>query len=307
MVYKENVLKERETHDKKTKLYIAIFLNLSIVFLQILFGIYSNSVSLITDAVHNFQDVLSLVVALVAINVISKKPTLEMTYGFLKAEVMAGFINNLVLLFTLIFILYEATVRLIYPEEVKGLYVIVFGFLAFLINLFSAIILKVHHHHEEDHHHHHEDMNIKAAYLHLMSDAVLSLAVVIGGIFIYLFSIYWIDPLLSLIFVIYITKEVLKALKDNYHLLMEGVPKSIDLNKLIEEIEKNFPQIIEIHDLHIWGISSKDIYLSAHIVIDDLNNFIILLEDLEKFLAEKGINHITVQPEKPDRKCNILH
>ncbi|PMP76569.1 MAG: cation transporter [Sulfurihydrogenibium sp.] len=305
MEYKENVLKERETSGKKQKLYIAISLNLLIVILQIVFGLYSNSISLITDAVHNFQDVLSLVVALIAIYVISKKPTLEMTYGFLKAEVMAAFVNNLVLLFTLIFILYESVVRLLNPEEVKGFYVIVFGLLAFVINLFSALILKIHHHHDE--HHHHEDLNIKAAYLHLLSDAVLSLAVVVGGVFIYLFSVYWVDPTLSLIFVFYILREVLKALKENYHILMEGVPEKIDLKSLIEEIEKKFPDILEIHDIHVWSVSSNDIYLSAHIVVKELKSFDCLLEELEKFFYEKGISHITIQPESIDKKCKVSH
>lgn len=217
-----------------------MILNLFIVVLQIIFGLYSNSVSLITDAVHNFQDVLSLIVALVAVYAISRKPSFEMTYGFLKAEAMASFVNNLVLLFTLIFISYEAVVRFINPEEVKSFYVIVFGFLAFVINLFSALILKTHHHHDHDDHHH-EDINIKAAYLHLLSDALLSLAVVVGGVFMYLFSIYWIDPVLSLIFVGYIIKEVFKGLKESYSILMEAVPKNIDLESLIQDIEKTFP------------------------------------------------------------------
>ena len=305
MIYKENTLRERESKEKKSKIIIAILLNLLIVILQIVFGLYSNSVSLITDAVHNFQDVLGLIVALLAVYAVSKKPSFEMTYGFLKAEAMAGFVNNLILLFTLIFISYEAVVRLLNPEEVKGLYVIVFGFLAFVINLFSAIILKTHHHH--DHDYHHEDINIKAAYLHLLSDALLSLAVVVGGVFIYLFSVYWIDPLLSLIFVVYILKEVFKGLKESYFILMEAVPKSIDLESLIQDIEKKFPHILEIHDIHVWRLSSSDVYLTAHIVLDDLNSFEKLLEDLEVYLKNRGINHITVQPETPSKKCEVLH
>ncbi|MFN3787895.1 MAG: cation diffusion facilitator family transporter [Sulfurihydrogenibium azorense] len=306
MIYKENVFRERKSTEKKSKILIAVILNLFIVVLQIIFGLYSNSVSLITDAVHNFQDVLSLIVALVAVYAISRKPSFEMTYGFLKAEAMASFVNNLVLLFTLIFISYEAVVRFINPEEVKSFYVIVFGFLAFVINLFSALILKTHHHHDHDDHHH-EDINIKAAYLHLLSDALLSLAVVVGGVFMYLFSIYCIDPVLSLIFVGYIIKEVFKGLKESYSILMEAVPKNIDLESLIQDIEKNFPHIVEIHDIHVWRLSSSDTYLTAHIVLDDLAYFEELLEDLEVYLKNKGINHITIQPETFNKKCEVLH
>jgi len=139
-----------------------------------------------------------------------------MTFGFLKAESMAGFVNSLILMITLIFIIYEATLRLIHPEEVKGLFAIIFRFIVFIVNLVSALILKHHHHHEEDDHHHHEDINIAAAYIHLLSDTLLSLSVVIGGIFIYLFQISIIDTILSLIFSIYIFKEIFPILKKSY-------------------------------------------------------------------------------------------
>ena len=161
-----------------------------------------------------------------------------MTFGFLKAESMAGFVNSLILMITLIFIIYEATLRLIHPEEVKGLFVIIFGFIAFIVNLVSALILKHHHHHEEDDHHHHEDINIAAAYIHLLSDALLSLSVVIGGIFIYLFQISIIDTILSLIFSIYIFKEIFPILKKSYKVLMEEV---------LEKLEKFLKEKIITH------------------------------------------------------------
>ncbi len=305
MVYKENVLKERELDTDKKKVLLAIFLNILIVFLQILFGFIANSISLITDAIHNFQDVIGLVITLLAIVIMSKKPSFEMTFGFLKAESMAAFLNSLTLIFTLTFILHQSILRLVNPEEVKGLYVIIFGFLGFLINLFSALILKNHHHHghEEDH----EDINIKSAYLHLLSDAFLSLSVVIGGIFIYLFNIYLIDPLLSIAFSLYIIKETVPVLKGSYRILIEGTPYNIDLKHLIDNIKRHVPEIVEIHDIHLWSLSSKDIYFSTHIVIKDISKSMDVLEKLENLLKEYNIGHSTIQIETTDKKCDIVH
>jgi len=307
MVYIENKLKERNTDQNKNRLIIAIGLNILIVIIQVIFGLYSNSISLITDAIHNFQDVISLIVSLIAILALSKKPTLEMTFGFLKAESMAGFVNSLILMITLIFIIYEATLRLIHPEEVKGLFVIIFGFIAFIVNLISALILKHHHHHEEDDHHHHEDINIAAAYIHLLSDALLSLSVVIGGIFIYLFQISIIDSILSLIFSVYIFKETFPILKKSYKVLMEAAPSNINLYELIDEMKNRFDEIVEIHDIHVWSLSSKDIYFTGHIVVKDMDKSMEVLENLEKFLKEKGITHSTIQIESTDKICEIFH
>lgn len=305
MVYKENILKERQLDTDKKKILLAIFLNILIVFLQILFGFIANSISLITDAIHNFQDVISLIITLLAIMVVSKKPNFEMTFGFLKAESIAAFLNSLTLIFTLIFIFYQSILRLINPEEVKGLYVIIFGFLGFLINLFSALILKGHHHHGDDEDH--EDINIKSAYLHLLSDAFLSLSVVIGGFFIYLFNIYLIDPLLSIAFSLYIMKETIPILKSSYRILIEGTPYHIDLKHLIDNIRKNIPEIVEIHDIHLWSLSSKDVYFSTHIVINDINKSMDVLEKLENLLKEYKIEHSTIQIETLDKKCCIAH
>lgn len=304
MVYRENILKKRDIDTDKKKVLIAILLNILIVFLQILFGFVANSISLITDAIHNFQDVLGLIVTLLAIMLMSKKPDFEMTFGFLKAESLASFLNSLTLIFTLIFILYQSILRLLNPEEVKGLYVIIFGFLGFLINLFSALIIKNHHHHDEDDH---EDLNIKSAYLHLLSDAFLSLSVVVGGFFIYFFNIYLIDPILSIVFSFYIIKETLPVLKSSYRILLEGTPYHIDLRHLIEDIKKHIPEIIEIHDIHLWSLSSKDVYFSTHIVINDINKSIYVLERLENLLKDYKIGHSTIQIETTDKKCEIVH
>ncbi len=292
--------------ENKKKLLLAIVLNMFIVISQIIFGIFSKSIALITDAIHNFQDVVSLLIAFIAIVYMLKKPTNQMTYGYLRSEVMAGFINSAVLIGAVVLIIINSIQRLFYPEQINSIYVIAVGFIAFLINSFSAYILGFHHH---GHDHHHEDLNIRAAYLHLLSDAGMSLGVVIGGILIYLYSIYWIDPVISILFSIYILKETIPILKKSYSILMEAVPKEIDITSIKKEI-LSIEHVKDIHDIHAWALSSKDVYFTGHVVLDSslsVDEFDEILERIKNILKNMGINHITVQPETEKFKCENVY
>lgn len=297
---------EIDVKEKRNIILIAVVLNLLIVISQIVFGIYGNSTALIVDAVHNLQDVLSLVIALIAAVYMVKKPTLKMTFGYLRAEALAGFVNSAFLIGAVFIIIITSIEKLLFPEPVNSVIVIVVGFVAFVINSLSAYFLGFHHHEDEEHHH--EDLNIKAAYLHLLSDALISLGVVIGGILMYFFSIYWIDPVLAIGFSIYIFKETLPVLKKTFNILMEGVPYDVSLTD-VKNIMLNFPEIKEVHDLHIWSLSSKDFYLSGHIVVEEenLNKVDEIIKTVENRLREKGINHITLQPETKNFKCENVY
>ncbi len=294
--------------DSRLKISIAIVLNMIIVILQIVIGLYAHSMALITDAVHNFQDVISLVIAFVAIYFMSKKPTETMTYGYLRSEVMAGFINSAFLLGAIFLIIISSIERLFEPVEVESVYVIVMGAIAFVINAFSAYLLGLHGHKHHSHEHNH-DLNIRAAYLHLLSDAGISLGVVIGGIVIYFYGINWVDPLISIIFSLYILKETTPVLKKSYMILMESVPSEININLIKEIILKN-PDIYDVHDIHIWALSSKDIYLSAHVVLNKevtIEKFDKIVYQLKKELEAEGINHITLQPETKEFVCEYTY
>ncbi len=304
-------MNEKLTNTKR--LFIAIVLNIIIVVLQLSFGIISHSIALITDAVHNFQDVLSLIIAFTAALWMKKKPTKTMTYGYLRAEALAGFVNSGFLVGAIFLVILTSIERLISPEEVKSVYVIIFGFLAFFINGLSAVILGFHHHsHEESHHtdhSHHHDLNIAAAYLHLVSDAGISLAVALGGIAMYYTGVYWIDPVLSLLFSLYILKETVPVLKKSYNILMEGVPANIDVEQIKEEIKK-LPDIEEVHDIHVWALSSKDIYFTGHIILKSntpIEKIEQIINEVSQILKTEGIKHITIQPETRDFKCENVH
>ncbi len=293
------------------KLFIAIVLNIIIVVLQLSFGIISHSIALITDAVHNFQDVLSLIIAFIAAIWMKKKPTKKMTYGYLRAEALAGFVNSGFLVGAIFLIILTSIERLISPEEIKSLYVIFFGFLAFFINGLSALILGFHFHiHNHEHNHEHEhDLNITAAYLHLVSDAGISLAVALGGIAMYYTGLYWIDPILSLLFSLYILKETIPVLRKSYNILMEGVPANIDVEDIKSEIIK-IPEVKEIHDIHVWALSSKDIYFTGHITLNPntpIEKIESIIKQITEILKNKGINHITIQPETKNFRCENIH
>jgi len=296
--------------ENKNRLFIAIALNVLIVIAQIVAGLYSGSLALITDAIHNFQDVVSLIIAYVAIIFMAKKPTKRMTFGYLRSEVMAGFINSAFLLGAIFLIILNSIERLFKPEEVQSMYLIVIGGIAFIINAFSAWLLGFHHHHHgEEEHHHHGDLNIRAAYLHLLSDAGISLGVVIGGIIIYFYGIYWVDPLISILFSLYILKETIPVLKKSYMILMEATPSNLNIADIRKEI-LSIPQIKDVHDIHVWALSSKDIYLSAHVSLEGqttIEDFNKILEELKERLGRYGINHITVQPEITDFKCEYTY
>lgn len=301
----EHKLKNRDGGQPKRRLVFAIFLNMLIVLLQVFYGFLSNSISLLTDAVHNLQDVVSLIIALIAVILIQRLPTKEMTFGFLRSEALAGFVNSIFLMVAIIVIVFFAIKRLLNPQEIEGIYVMIFGILGFVINLISAKIL-VQHIHDN---HHHEDLNIKAAYLHLLSDAGISLGVFIGGVLIYLYQIYWVDPLFAIAFSLYILKENTSVIKKSYKILMEAVPEHISLEDILKGLKSNFPQIKEVHDIHVWSLSSRDLYVSAHVVVNQqmITSYDTLLEQLERFFKDLGIEHITIQIETEGFKCDVCH
>lgn len=282
---------------KKQILQKVIFLNIVLVIAEIGAGILSGSMALIADAFHNLGDVLALFISLVALIYGAKEVSAKMTFGYIKAEMMAAFVNSLFLIITMLFILFESLTRLYEPHPIDAPIVIIASLVALLVNGYSTYLLRhggVEHHH----HHKHEDLNIRSAYLHMLGDAMISLSVAIAGVFIYFFGIVSIDTLLSILFSIYIIKETFPLFKRSFFALMDS-SGGVD----VEEIENIIlqKQLIEsVHDLHIYTPNSKEIYGSAHIVLCQnlsLEEIETLLEELRVDLAKIGINHFIMQPE----------
>ncbi len=289
--------------DKKQTLQKVIFLNIILVIAEICAGIFSGSMALIADAFHNLGDVLALFISLVAIIYGAKKASENMTFGYIKAEMMAAFINSIFLIVTMLFILFESISRFFEPSSINAPIVIFASLLALAVNGYSTYLLaqsNIGHHHdncEEEHHHEHKDLNITSAYLHMLGDAVISLSVAISGVLIYFFGIVMIDTLLSVVFSIYIIKETYPILKKSFFALMDG--NNVDLTK-VEKLILEDSMISSIHDLHIYNPNSKEIYGSVHIVLNEnleLEAIETILEHIRIRVATVGISHFVIQPE----------
>jgi cobalt-zinc-cadmium efflux system protein len=267
-----------------------MLLNFVITIAEIIGGILSGSLSLISDALHNFSDGIAVIISYFAIQLKKKPNTEKHTFGFKRAEILAALINAAVLVAISIYLFYESIIRLISPQEVEGGLMTLVAAIGLLANVIGTVLLK------RDSG---SSLNIKSAYLHLLSDAVSSAAVIAGGIAIYFFRIYWLDPILTIIISIYVLKESFEIVTNTLHVLMEGTPPNISMEK-VKKLVEQIDGVVDIHHLHIWTVGEDDIHLEAHV---NINNMITEESDslrmkIEKLLHENfNIHHSTIQFE----------
>ena len=289
-------------HDEKisgSRLLITMLLNFTITIVEIIGGIISGSLSLISDALHNFSDGIAVIISYFAIKLKERPNSYKHTFGFKRAEILAALINSSTLLAISFYLFYESISRLIHPTEVQGGLMTLVASVGLLANIIGTLLLKKGAS---------SSMNIKAAYLHLLSDAVSSVAVILGGIAIYYFNIYWLDPVLTILISAYVLKESYHILTDALHVLMEGTPEGISLEEIKKAVE-SFDKVINIHHIHVWSVGENDIHLEAHI---DIENMLIsesdeLREKIEKELHDKfKIEHATLQFERGKCKDNSI-
>ncbi len=284
-------------------LLFSIFLNILITTAQIVGGLISGSLALLSDAVHNLSDVISLIISYLA-NLLSnrKKQTLEQTFGYKRAEIIAAFINSATLIIIAIFLAIEAVKNLFETHEIKSDIVIWLALLGVLANGLSVILIK------KDASH---NLNMKSAYLHLLTDMLTSVAVLIGGLLMKFYQIYWIDAALTLVISIYLMIISWKILVDSLQILMLFAPKGL----VIKDIEKeiiSLKEVKNIHHVHVWQLNEYDCHFEAHIEFKkdvNLSEFDKVCEEIEKILKEKfNINHSNLQPEffRNDEKKFII-
>lgn len=273
-------------------LFISIILNILITVAQIIGGIISGSLSLISDAIHNLSDVISLIISYVA-NLLTnrKKQTLEKTFGYKRAEIIAAFINASALIVIAIFLAIEAVKRFDNPEVIDSNLVIWLAFIGILFNGFSVLLLK------KDASH---NMNMRSAYLHLLTDMLTSVAVLIGGILMKYLEIYWVDAVLTIIISAYLLIMSWSIFTGSLKILMLFAPDHIKINEIVKELSKN-KAVKNIHHIHIWQLNEHNCHFEAHVEFKDdimLSEFDVICMDLEKVLNEKfQINHCNFQPE----------
>lgn len=280
---------------KKTTLLIVIGLNILITATEIIGGILSNSLSLVSDAIHNFSDALSVIIAWIAIYFQQKPPDKRYTFGYKRAQIIAASINAGTLVAISIYLIIEAISHILHPESISGRLMSIVAVVGLIANVLGTYLL-----HKGATH----DTNIKAVYLHLLSDALSSLGVVIGGLAIYYFGINWLDPVITIAISIYILKESLEILKRELDLSMLAAPSDLSLDEIIHTIN-NIPGVVDVHHVHLWEVCDNDIHLETHIKIKDLQEADRLRTSIEKVLLERfNIHHTTIQIESQDSTCN---
>lgn len=293
---------------KKGVTIAVILLNLAIVASEIIFGIVANSMGLIADALHNFSDVVALVITYLAIVYAEKAATKRMTYGYVRSEAMAGFVNSLLLILAMVYIGYESVMKLLNPQPVDGWYMLIVAAIAAVGNGISVFLLKdnpahshghshEHHHDEEHEHKHEEDLNIRSAILHLTGDVAISLAVVLGGLAIIFFKLNFIDPVLSLGFTVWILIKSISLFRSSFYKMMDRNEEDVDR---IVALICGTEGVLSVHEVHWSQPSSKDSYFSAHLVLKEnleLCQVEGLIETIRERLAKEGITHLVLQPE----------
>ncbi len=273
------------------KLLWVTLLNFTITIVQIIGGLISNSLSLLSDALHNLGDSSALFIAFIAGKRSKKKPDERKTFGYKRIEILAALFNAVVLISISIFLFFEAYKRMLEPEPIKGKIMFIVATFGLLANLISVLVLN------KDKNH---SLNIKAAYLHLIGDTLSSVAVILGGIAIWLYGIFWIDPIITIFVGIYIIYHTWGIVKQTIDILMQSTPANININDIKQQVEKNV-EIENIHHVHVWMLDDKQTHIEAHVNVKnniDMEKMMLVKKDVEHILKHHfKIQHITLQME----------
>jgi cobalt-zinc-cadmium efflux system protein len=287
---------------KGQNLVYSILLNLLITIAQVVGGILSGSLALISDALHNFSDVLSLGFSLIAHKLSRKKASIDHTFGYKRAELIAAFINAMTLVIVAVLLIYGAIERFVNPKPIESNLVIWLAILGIAVNGFSVLLLK------KDAAH---NINMKSAYLHLLTDMLASVAVLVGGLLMKFFGWFWVDSVMTILIAIYLIIVGVDLLKTSTKMLMLFTPEHIDIKEMVREVHK-IPGVNKLHHIHVWHLNDEELHLEAHLDCSDdikMSEFNDLLHQVELVLFEKfHINHINIQPEfkKQDPKDFIV-
>ena len=276
---------------KGKNLLITIALKIVLTIAEVLGGWFSGSLSLLSDALHNLNDVLSIVISWFAVKMAAKEHDKKNTFGYRRATIIAAVINATLLIIMSLFLFRDAYFKFIQPEKINALLVIIIASIGIVLNAVAVYLL---------HKSSEADLNMRAVYLHFLSDALSSVGVMVGGLVIYFFDAYWMDPLLTVLIGLYILKESYEILKESANILMQGTPKTVDIDEIAEELEK-MDAIKNIHHVHIWALDEHTLFFEAHvnlqndILVSELSDVYAKLEQVLK--GRFGVTHLTIQFE----------
>ncbi len=295
--------KHRHTHPVNEKnLLAATLLNTVIASVEVAGGILSGSLALYSDALHNLSDAFATFIAYMATLIGRKKANQKLTFGYKRIEILAALTNAVILIVVSIFLLKEAWERWNHPEPIDSRIMLVVAMIGLLANVYALLILR------KDAG---KSINVKAAYVHLMGDSLSSVVVIIGGVLIALFDIYWIDPLITLFISLYIIRSGYLILRDSVHILMQSAPGHLDLDAIKAQVEL-IPEVLNIHHMHAWMLTDSEIHLEAHVELNSdlaLSQVTTLQKDIEQLLKKSHrVRHVTLQFEfQADHASSLIN
>ena len=274
-----------EVNEKSVKLLIVSFaINMFLSIAEILGGIISGSVALIGDALHNTSDALSILIAVIAFKIGSKKASAKYTYGFKRAEVIGGFVNLILLFISGGYLLIEGIRRLIQPQQIEGMIIVWISVLALIVDIFTAKI---------SHHGSHHNTNMKMVFIHNLADVFGSIGVIISGICIVWFGIYSIDGIVAILIAFYMIFQSIATFTKIVNILMNASPDNIDIEQ-VKQCILEINDVKDVHHIHLWSINEHDVALECHIECCNIDIVPIIANKLkDKF----GINHCNIQVE----------
>ena len=286
----------RNKSDSDTSLLVAVAINIVLTLAQVIGGIISGSLSLIADALHNLSDATALGIAIFA-RAISRKPADEFkTFGYQRAEVVAALINLTLLITISFYLIYEAVWRIFEPQIITGWIIVLVAGIALIVDIVTALIT---------YKRSKSSINMKAAFLHNLSDALASIGVIFAGTLILLYGWHWVDTLVTFLISGFILLQGLILLPKTIHLLMEGTPEGLSTEEIKIAIEK-IKDVQDVHHIHIWNLDEHRIALEAHVVVtsDDFKEVELIKYRLKELLKNKfNISHSTLEFENLDTNC----
>ncbi len=278
------------TKQTTKRLTLSLILTAAFVVIEVIAGVFGNSLALLTDAAHNFTDVIALGLSWYALHLATKPAHAGKTFGYHRVGILVALINSTTLILIAFGIFFEAYHRFLIPPEVDSTLLIGVGAVAFIINLVTALMVK-----EGSE----NDLNLRSAFLHLMGDVMSTLGAVIAGIIIAFTNWNWLDPFVSVLIGVFILYNAWSILKQTIHILLESTPENINMDSMVTEL-RSVNGVLDVHDLHVWSISENLRMLSAHVVIDNVSigEGVSIQHNINELLAHNyNIQHATLQME----------
>ncbi|WP_426456795.1 cation diffusion facilitator family transporter [Staphylococcus cohnii] len=290
--YFHHVDHRKKQQNSKLTLWITFFITLIFTIVEFVGGVLSNSLALLSDSFHMLSDVIALSLSMVAIYFATKKPTSRFTFGYLRLEILAAFLNGLALMIISLWILYEAVKRMIYQQPIESGVMVIIATIGLFVNIVLTIVL-VRSLKQED------NINVQSALWHFMGDLLNSIGVIVAVVLIHITGWQMIDPLISIVISLIILRGGWKIARNAWLVLMEAVPEKFDTDKVIADM-KSIKEIDDVHEFHLWSITTEHFSLSAHVVLSSQSEIesYEVINNVSKLLENKhNIKHTTLQIE----------